>query len=386
MTDETIRRILGGEDILNRQLEPQQRLMDIVLGRGATAQALADIERIHGIGRGALGPLDDLRAAGVFGVEFQLAHELEEHCRVIEAFESNFRLPEFGEIGRLICDIKDVASPFREQEADLRRAIEGMQAPWLDIHDTLRSMIGFAELQGIGRALRTMPPFSSDLTEALRVDLGDWTEPIRWPDDIFTDPFARTRFYAERGFDQALSAFPAEAFEQSVTIAGLKGKAPPLDGAYSAKSESENDDEERAFRRTNEAHDRLQRFETQIRRFIDQRMTDVFGADWILKRLQGDIRKSWTEKRAKAVKAGESNRPLIAYSDFTDYVRIIVDKRNWNDVFGSIFERKTSVEESFQRLYPIRICAMHARMITQDDEIYLYAETTRLLAAIKIAT
>ncbi len=53
-------------------------------------------------------------------------------------------------------------------------------------------------------------------------------------------------------------------------------------------------------------------------------------------------------------------------------------------VFKPIFKRPMLVQESFQRLYPIRMCTMHARLITQDDELYLYVETKRILKAIGI--
>jgi hypothetical protein len=33
----------------------------------------------------------------------------------------------------------------------------------------------------------------------------------------------------------------------------------------------------------------------------------------------------------------------------------------------------------------VRICTMHARIITLDDEIYLVSETTRVLRAIRNA-
>ena len=59
-------------------------------------------------------------------------------------------------------------------------------------------------------------------------------------------------------------------------------------------------------------------------------------------------------------------------------------KDNWQKVFEPIFGRAAFVQETFQRIYPIRICTMHARLITQDDELYLYVETKRILAAIGI--
>jgi hypothetical protein len=66
-------------------------------------------------------------------------------------------------------------------------------------------------------------------------------------------------------------------------------------------------------------------------------------------------------------------------------VPIITKRDNWEDIFKPFFGRAESVMESFQRLYPIRICTMHARLITQDDELYLYVETKRILSAIGLA-
>ena len=94
---------------------------------------------------------------------------------------------------------------------------------------------------------------------------------------------------------------------------------------------------------------------------------------------------TWIEKQQKAKDSGERSWPLIAYADFTDYVSVITKNDNWEVVFKPIFRRKTVIQESFQRLYPIRICTMHSRLITQEDELYLYVETMRLLSAIGIA-
>ena len=81
---------------------------------------------------------------------------------------------------------------------------------------------------------------------------------------------------------------------------------------------------------------------------------------------------------------GDREWPLIAYADFTDYERIIVRNDNWNAVFKQTFRRKEFVRESFQRLYPIRLSTMHARVITQEDLLYLLVETKRLLTAMGV--
>jgi hypothetical protein len=113
-------------------------------------------------------------------------------------------------------------------------------------------------------------------------------------------------------------------------------------------------------------------------------MKAAFGEHWIKHRVPGEMRKSWQDKRQKAQDNGGKNWSLIAYADFTDYETIITRNDNWSAVFKSVFDRPELVRESFQRLYPIRLCTMHARIITQDDELYLHVETMRLLKAIGV--
>ena len=107
-----------------------------------------------------------------------------------------------------------------------------------------------------------------------------------------------------------------------------------------------------------------------------------FGSSWMRQRIPGDMRSKWHEKQSQDT--GAQHWPTIAYADFTDYVTIITRNDNWRDLFAAIFDNKISVQESFRRLYPIRLATMHARTITQDDELYLYVETKRILAAIGI--
>ena len=148
----------------------------------------------------------------------------------------------------------------------------------------------------------------------------------------------------------------------------------------------EQDDEDGAFGRNNAAHDRLQRFESLVREFIDRQMTTTIGENWIKRRVPGDMRQQWRDKQQKARDEAESEHPMIAYADFTDYVKVILQNDNWDQVFKPFFRRKTLVQESFQRLYPIRLCTMHARIITQDDELYLLTETQILLKAMGTST
>ena len=155
-----------------------------------------------------------------------------------------------------------------------------------------------------------------------------------------------------------------------------------IDQYTSPVARARSDDEEEGFVRTNLAHDWLQRLESHIRRFIDELMTRQFGPDWPKDRLPNGLYDQWQEKKRKAVEAGAREQPLIAYADFTDYEGVICKRDNWREVFVLFFRRPESVRESFQRLYPVRLDTMHARIITQDDELLLRAECTRLVKVI----
>jgi hypothetical protein len=392
--DHTTKKLLEAQEDFRQRtamlgaLRPQGTVLSEVvksIENSGVRHLMDEVNRHQEAIRAALGPIKELHHSGMIDI----AAPLKRAQQSIAAFEARFRLPEISEVARLWQQVENsslaaASRRMQEQSTEILRAMESKRQPWLDIENSIRSIGGFAELQGIGLALKSFPSFDVRLADVLRADLGDWRLDIAWPTIIFTDPVARTAFYGERGLDPALTSFPAQAFQQSIAIAGLTGAPPPLLRAYQGEAAEKAPDAQADFARTNAAHDRLLRFETQLRCFIDQRMQSAFGVDWIKHRVPGEIRKAWLDKREKARAAGEKEWSLIAYADFTDYVPIITRRDNWEAVFKPIFRRSEFVFESFQRLYPIRICTMHARLITQDDELYLYVEIKRILTAIGV--
>jgi len=347
------------------------------------------MERHKKVLSAAYGPMEELRRSGALAAFSEQSGAIAELQKQLALATERFKLPEFKVATELMAAYRadhasELVKHLKDDQDYLRRATEAIRSPWLDTQAQIRSVGAFADIQSIGFALQNIPAFDDRLTELLRIDLGDWQERINFPKEIFDNPLARSAFYLERGFDPALTAFPTDAFTQSLDIAGLRGAPPPIIDVYDYEEVREGDEQEAAFARTNAAHDRLQRFETRLRQFIDEQMTKACGDQWIKNRVPGPIRQSWIEKRERARAKGEADHPLIAYADFSDYVPIITQRNNWNEVFEPVFRRPTFVQESFQRLYPIRICTMHARMITQDDEIYLYVEIKRVLSAIGI--
>ena len=375
-------------DALRRRLEELSAPTRILEENSGIHQLVEQANRSQELIRTVFSPVQELYQSGFFDATALPAFETQRMLDTVATIEKRFCLPKIAEIPKLFLEfensnVTNVIKRYEERTSELQRAMESMCTPWLDVENRLDSIAGFVKLQDIGQVLRTMPAFDTVPTDALRERLGDWRDRISWPDDIFTDPFARSSFYVERGLDSTLTAFLPEAFEEIISVIELS-EMPPLVQDYNFEPEVEEDREESAFKRTNRAHDVFQRFEKQLRLFIDKEMEVAFGGNWIKHKVPGEIRKQWIEKRQKAIDNGEPERPLIVYADFTDYVTIITKKDNWEKVFKPVFKRPTLVQESFQRLYPTRICTMHARPITQDDELYLYIETKRILSAIGV--
>jgi hypothetical protein len=351
------------------------------------SRLLNDISRHETSMRVLAGPLADIQRAWELNRSSLVLVGLDNALRAASDWEARFRLPGIVEASRLVSDFQvnaasDARKRYEEQSFSLQKAMEDMRTPWMDAQESLRSVTGFAALQGMGHELNRMPAFGDHLVSTLRDGLGDWRDTITWPTEIFSDLVARSDFYVGRGFDPALTTFPTPAFEQSLEIAKLRREPPPLVERYGSPVPiSDDSDEEEGLVRTNTAHNWLLRLEMQVRKFIDVQMTDAFGVDWPRHRLPNGLYDEWQEKMQAAIQAGCPEQPLIAYADFTDYVRVICKRDNWK-IFKPFFGREESVRESFQRLHPVRLCTMHARLITQDDELFLYVETKRLLNSI----
>ncbi|MBK3799704.1 hypothetical protein GAY33_10750 [Azospirillum brasilense] len=251
--------------------------------------------------------------------------------------------------------------------------------------DLTRSVWAMAELSAIGHALHTTPPFDPTFTEMLRADLGDWRKVKALPKRIFEDPIARLTFYEDRGLNTALTDFSAVTFNEALVVTGIRSQIEPEDEiAESDGSASPSVDDILVAPATNvTAYGYLFAFERQIRLLIAIELEALDGPEWFKKRVHPEMLRRWEEKKATDQKHGVPDHPLIEYADFTDYLPIIEQKNNWREAFERIFVHKPSLQESFRRLYPLRLSAMHARTLIQADQMYVYVEVHRLLTAMR---
>ena len=379
------------QDDFNRRLD-RQRLINYDISN-RYAREMQSIERMlraarpfDSMMRAAYGPIFDIGRVQLDEFYRSALGTTQEWTRVNESLH-NFRAPTLAEYEdplRRHLDAYNAASRNLNVKSvdELQKWMQNISTPWLNVTNEMQSVQGVVGLYGIGSALRDLSAYSLDLTDGLRLDLGDWRE-ATLPEGIEDDPIERASFYEDLGFNTDLTAFPNEAFEQLITETGVRTPDVSLLEDYYQIPASE-DIEEQGFERTNRAHDVLVRLETHVREFISERMEEGAGPNWIRQRIPGKMRIQWEEKKHRDSNQSNQSLPLIAYADFTDYVDIICQNNNWNDLFESTFERKQSIQESFVRLFPIRLATMHARIITQDDEVYLHVETRRILKAIGV--
>ena len=380
MRNDRFERMLRAQELVSRQLW----VSDAIAKFQDAMRFNEYIDQQRSFERIAMGPLADMRRFNLQVLDSQFRNQFAS----LLAAERRFITTSLSDVMKLSIEYAKVSGPtslerYSLQLPDIQALVKSIHSPWLDVENKVRSMDGLVALHGIGSLLNMLPPFDIKLTESIRHDLGDWRKEISWPVDIATNLIARTSLYEQQGLNPHLTEFPYPAFQEITEEAGIRLPAVPAADGYDLQWwESEETDQDDAFDRTNRAHSLLHRLESQLRRFIHEKMEAMFGPDWIRQRVPGPMRERWRERQRQDI--GTQKWPLIAYADFTDYEQVIVQRNNWRELFEPSFFRKSSVQESFQRLYPVRSATMHARLITEDDELYLYVETKRLLTAIGV--
>ena len=281
-------------------------------------------------------------------------------------------------------------SSFLPSQNDLLSSISLLQADWPGREISVMSIEGMTGLMALENAI-SRAPFDASTSSALQSLLGSW-DATKFSEGILNSWEERTKFYFDQGFDARLTSFPDVAYDRALFRSGLL-RSDLYSPVYPAITEPDEDQEaeqeeeitEEAIvkRRMMDAYDLLFNLESQFREYLTEVMVERYGSAWIKQRVPGQTYAEWKEKRSAALSKGETEQPIISYADFTDYEKIIIRKDNWKEVFEADFRNQIDIQVSFQRLYPIRICTMHARPITKEDFLLLTVEVQRLLRAIR---
>lgn len=380
------------DSIASMQYDADRMLAGIGQQEAVLANAFDDMARLTRIPedsiRLSLGPLRELESAA-FSPSLQAMAEEHESFRAMAAqAAAQFRMPEFNETARLLAEIQSRSESalrgLSVHSDSIQATMDAIREPWINAENALRSVSSFTELQAMATRLTERSPYEGLVVDQLRHNLGDWRDQIVLPGDIGDDLALRSEFYVEHGFDPGLTEFPNPVFEEALEHGALREPIPEIGIVGQEDVPPPDGIEEAGLVRTNWAHDRLTRLELHIRVFIDAQMRATIGENWIRQRVPAPMREAWSEKRERAKQVGEVPKELIHYADFADYAMLMERRDNWNDVFKPVFRRKEDIRESWQRLFPIRIATMHARLISQDDELLLVVESKRILKAIGV--
>jgi hypothetical protein len=123
---------------------------------------------------------------------------------------------------------------------------------------------------------------------------------------------------------------------------------------------------------------KVKQLETTLRSFISSKLAGI-SSNWWVERVPEDVRKRAEERKSRNERPypwqSEQDVHPIHFVDFPDYVKIILRRDNWDQVFLPIFRDKEIISAKLRELEPIRNAISHFRPLTrgQEDKLELYA-------------
>lgn len=141
-----------------------------------------------------------------------------------------------------------------------------------------------------------------------------------------------------------------------------------------------------------EAYQLLRSLENTLRELIQEKLASIDG-NWWETRVPQEVRKEASRRKSTDERLYpwhvQKDLPLIYYVDFSDYAKIILLDKNWNQVFRDVFKNKLFILTKLRELEPIRRAIAHMRSISEKDlqKLRLYSEeiTACIFSSIQIS-
>jgi ribonuclease HIII len=109
-----------------------------------------------------------------------------------------------------------------------------------------------------------------------------------------------------------------------------------------------------------ECYSMVSNFEGELRRFIEQKLSQEFGDKWWNVCVREDIRGKAEGIAEQDRKKGRKANPVECLF-FPDYETILLDDNNWNRVFKGVFKNKDQLRARLTILKPYRDSIAHSR-------------------------
>ena len=304
---------------------------------------------------------------------------IEESHRATRLLDDAFK-PSMIAASQMAERIAALTEPHRRFAADLsawsaslQSRMDAINAAWAFQNHLAASGMAFGQLARLGDVVRYDAPFSAATDDVLIDELGIVVA------DIDDDAGEREGQYDAAGRNPSLVAFPQDGFEGVVLAAGFVVAIPPAP----TPKPIENAFEPLSF---DDLHYvALRELEAHLRALIGRLMSQDTGPKWIRQRVSGETFKKWTERQTVDRDGGRPVFEPLYYADFVELGAVIGQNNNW-PLFEPYFGDRESLMVSLRRLSPIRNAVAHGRPLGQTDTLYIAAEATRLLRAMRVIT
>lgn len=111
------------------------------------------------------------------------------------------------------------------------------------------------------------------------------------------------------------------------------------------------------------AYRAINAFETNLREFVQAKLTTAHGPTWFKLRVHGEVAERAKARKREALRSGEPSVHSIHFVDLGDMIQIISRKDNWSETFEAVFQRLDWVKVDLERLTAVRRPVMHARAV-----------------------
>jgi hypothetical protein len=214
--------------------------------------------------------------------------------------------------------------------------------------------------------------------EAYQSLFGQWRTRPDLPENFWQDARVRRRMYdaaeVDRGLAGADLAVAVEVVVESGLVSGVRSDTNTVavigfgDVSMTIRSRGTRHDAYRV----------LERFEEELRAYITRKLSERCGPDWFKQRVDGNIAGDAKRIRKQALERGEAALPLISYTELGHPSSIILNRKNWEEVFGDTFVNQASFDHDMQKLVAARRPTMHIRPIDGVRLVELICVVKRL--------
>lgn len=256
-------------------------------------------------------------------------------------------------------------------QTSLAERMAQLQNPWAFEDHLGVSVVGFARIARLHDISSGAEPFDPAGREVFSEELG---EPVAFDED--QSPEDREAAQIDAGLNAEVIAFPQNAYPHVLFSAGFDLRIEAVAPVRTDRGEVGQYDPQHASL--------LGQIENRLRVVIETELQRIEGEAWLRRRVHGDLRKKWQDRKAAEHENRGDSFPLLYYADFMELMHIIIEGRNWRDTFQQLFVSKEDFQVSMQRLAPIRNTIGHNRPLVRADQLILFAEGTRILRALGV--